>query len=282
MKLILLTLFFGLMAVNNLLGQQAPSTPVSDLAPPVPPEQDDARTHSTQVQCVVPDCSMFTGVAETVYIDMTIKESYKYKGMLIDVIPNGIGTAEYNDGRIYTGFFMNGRPTGKGTKWLKDGTVIEGDFIDGRVYGIGKITFPNQEHYEGYLENDTMHGFGTLFFPNGEIYTGNFYYNYYHLYGVFKYSDGKVYMGGFKYGYKNGRGIMIDASARQKAYVWIYDKPFPITIMATPSIYSEKIARLTPTHRQMLDNNKHSVLPNPNFHTTMASPQPSINYMYKK
>lgn len=281
MKNIFFILFFGLTTVNNLLGQQTPPTPIPDLAPPISPLQEKPGAHSTQVQCVVPDCSMFTGVAETVYMDMTLSESYKYKGMLIDVVPNGIGTANYDDGRIYTGFFINGRPTGKGTKWLKDGTVIEGDFINGRVYGVGKITFPNQEHYEGYLENDTMHGFGTLFFPNGEIFTGNFYYNYYHLYGVLKYSNGQVYMGGFKYGYKHGRGVMIDASAKQKAYVWIYDKPFPITITTIPSIYSEKIAKLTPTHKQMVDNNTHSVLPDPNLQNYMANPQPGVNFIHK-
>jgi len=60
-----------------------------------------------------------------------ITEKGRLYGEFKDDVVNGLGTFEWNDGRVYKGEFVNSRFHGEGEIVLKNGNVLRGSWKDG-------------------------------------------------------------------------------------------------------------------------------------------------------
>ncbi|MDR0540968.1 MAG: hypothetical protein LBH19_02015 [Dysgonamonadaceae bacterium] len=94
--------------------------------------------------------------------------SFIYSGEWKNNMPNGTGTATYDEG-IYEGAYMNGRRHGKGTMRFSNGFVYKGDFLNDKGEGYGEIFEPNGDHFVGEIKNNQRHGEGILYNSQGQI-----------------------------------------------------------------------------------------------------------------
>lgn len=119
--------------------------------------------------------------------------SGRYNGQLIDGVPNGEGTCDYDNGDRYTGSFENGKRNGRGKQ-------------KGKIKGSGY-------EYEGQFKDDKFNGEGRLTM-DGNIYKGTFK-NGEFIHGKLTESDGTTSEGSFRdwklngYGKTVGQGIVI-------------------------------------------------------------------------
>ncbi|WP_350344656.1 hypothetical protein PRVXT_001083 [Proteinivorax tanatarense] len=77
----------------------------------------------------------------------------------------------YSNGSVkYKGSVVNGVPNGKGKLLTQTGNIkAEGDFKDGKLNGNGKLYQRGALRYEGFWKNGSPHRHGKLFYSNGNL-----------------------------------------------------------------------------------------------------------------
>lgn len=91
-----------------------------------------------------------------------------YEGFLKDGIPEGRGTARYDNGDTYDGEWKEGVKHGQGVYTWPDGRKYEGQFRDDYLCGQGTMFFPDGNRYEGEFAKDQMNGHGIMIFKNAD------------------------------------------------------------------------------------------------------------------
>jgi hypothetical protein len=76
-----------------------------------------------------------------------VTEKGRLKGEFKNDVVNGLGTFEWNDGRIYRGQFVNSKFQGTGEITLKNGNVLRGVWNDGHS---DKLTLVPQENVKTF------------------------------------------------------------------------------------------------------------------------------------
>ncbi len=162
----------------------------------------------------------------------------KYKGEIINGIPDGLGITNYPDGTKYMGQWKEGLRHGQGTLTLADGEKLTGEWKDNKEWNVsifdtkGRIKdlivdgvklinnkkdgvlFYRQEQgiwgwhktavqengyqYAGQIENKKPNGWGIFTYPSGNIFEGEFKEGLSHGQGTFSLADGKISKGEFK------------------------------------------------------------------------------------
>jgi len=81
-----------------------------------------------------------------------------YTGPMIDNVPTGTGTFEYEDTyeTVYVGTWVEGLPNGLGTYQWKDGDRYDGEVVEGRLHGYGKYTYKSGVEHEGRFDNGVL------------------------------------------------------------------------------------------------------------------------------
>ena len=82
---------------------------------------------------------------------------------------NGVGSAIYPKGDVYTGEWKNGRADGTGRLEYKNGNVYYGDWKNGKANGIGIMLYADKTRYEGEWKDSQAHGYGVFYDPDGKI-----------------------------------------------------------------------------------------------------------------
>lgn len=173
-------------------------------------------------------------------------EEYGYKGEIKfvedEVMMQGMGRQENEDGSVYTGKFKNNLYHGYGIiqYFISDDSHAEepvsykGDWRNGSKVGKGRITYQDGSYYYGTFNYDKIHGKGIYVFSNGNkyigdffnetmqgkgkvydrhdniVYKGNFYNNNYHGKGTFYIDNVRHYVGDFINGLFHGEGKLYD------------------------------------------------------------------------
>ena len=109
------------------------------------------------------------------YKELIGNDGSKYKGQVLNWVPDGKGTCYYSDGERYEGDWRNGIKDGKGKYYFKDGSTYEGDWRNDKQEGKGMIIRNNGMRYTGQVVNGLPEGKGIVYYPNGERYEGNFF-----------------------------------------------------------------------------------------------------------
>ena len=160
----------------------------------------------------------------------------EYVGEWKNGYPDGIGTAQYENGKYlgqwksgrakhgqgtyyfangekYVGEFKDDKQHGQGTYIFADGEKYVGEFTDSKKNGHGTYTYLNGDRYVGEWEDDQRHGQGIFIFglnsdAAGDKYAGEYKNNQYHGQGTYTYANGDQYVGEFKDGMSNGQGSL--------------------------------------------------------------------------
>ena len=133
----------------------------------------------------------------------------KYKGDLVNGLPNGNGIMYYHSGGKYTGEWKNGKKNGKGM-FISKLTTRKGTWVNGAMEGKGTITFNDtKERYLGDFKNGKFEGKGIYFYQDGGKYIGEFKNDKKNGKGVFydKYGN-EEYNGDYLNGHRTGKGII--------------------------------------------------------------------------
>ncbi len=175
------------------------------------------------------DESSDDGIPDRYYGEIIYNDA-KYKGELINDIPDGFGSIEfpsgetyvggfseglfngkgaytYLDGKKYDGMWFEGEINGNGALYFPDGSYIFGEFVEGTPMGVCDYKYNNGNIYRGTLRGWKRHGEGTLTWSNGDKYEGSFVEGKRQGYGVYTYADGDAsYKGNWIDNVQNGQG----------------------------------------------------------------------------
>jgi hypothetical protein len=148
------------------------------------------------------------------------EDEKSYDGDFANNRPNGIGNADYIDGRHYEGDWKDGVYQGKGTYWTDDGLKFEGDYVLGRRNGIGKLKFPCGLIYEGEFRDNKPHGRGTM---RSKL-------------------SGWAYEGTFEKGFICGAGTIITPPPEKKRVIYYYaETREKVTLPGLVRIYLDEL-----------------------------------------
>lgn len=133
---------------------------------------------------------------------------YFYSGPVKDSIPNGIGTAIFDDSTTYTGEFKNGIKDSTGKETYKDRATYSGTFSNDNRDGKGTYTDKaTGESYDGYWKDGLRDGRGDETYPGGSKYSGKWKNGVREGFGVYTSPLGETYTGEWKNGLKDGHGV---------------------------------------------------------------------------
>ena len=189
--------------------------------------EDDVKSKKTALN----DGEVTKSDAEKDFV--VLKGGHRYKGELLNGLPQGKGTMLYPDGSTYNGELKGGIRQGTGIMTLENGTyyegeyqndkihgkgiliiskdgieTYEGEFENGLPHGKGKHTFTDEKKYDGEFQNGKRHGKGIMTFPDGEKYDGEFQNGLYHGKGIVTFPNGTKYEGQFEDDNYHGNGVM--------------------------------------------------------------------------
>jgi hypothetical protein len=182
---------------------------------------------------------------------ITFENGTKYKGEIMNHIPNGNGCAIYSNGSVYDGNWENGKYHGYGNKKYTNGNVYDGNWEQGICNGYGIMYYSNQSIYKGYWINGLRNGHGVEEYPDisyydgnwvnslrdgkgthinryGDKYNGNWKNGYFHGYGDYEYSGKDPFGPIFKYSYngqwhlgkRHGKGKYSYENDKMKDSLW--------------------------------------------------------------
>lgn len=147
-----------------------------------------------------------------------------YKGETLFGVPDGEGTAYYDNGNTYHGQWSQGMCYGKGEYIEHNGSRYEGEFFFNKMQGDGKYWSANGTRYEGHFQNNHIES-GTVYYRDGYKYTGTFDERWLeHGYGEMYYLNGDCYKGQWQHGKINGEGIIYYATGATKKGTFKDDK----------------------------------------------------------
>lgn len=92
--------------------------------------------------------------------------TFDYHGQVRNNIPNGRGTATYDDGSVYQGNFSNGVRSGNG-KLEAQNYSYEGNWRNDKFNGQGTYSWAAGGRYVGQFEDDFFQGQGTFYASEG-------------------------------------------------------------------------------------------------------------------
>lgn len=146
-------------------------------------------------------------------------EEFNYNGEVKikdnNIIMEGQGKQENEDGSFYVGAFKNNMYNGFGMlRYYVDDeshavqpTVYEGYWKNNNRKGKGKLNFNDGSYYIGNFDFDNMHGKGVYYYSNGDMYKGEFLNGMIEGYGEhYDNNDCIIYEGNFLDGVYNGYG----------------------------------------------------------------------------
>lgn len=119
-------------------------------------------------------------------------EDGTYTGGVTDGKPDGQGTMEYTDGRVYEGEWKDGVQNGKGRLTGTDGNYYDGEWKDGHYNGHGVFTWAGGDFIETEWTNGVMNGKGTYTWKSGTVGTGEWVDGEWNGEWTFTYADGTV------------------------------------------------------------------------------------------
>lgn len=173
-----------------------------------------------------------------------------YTGTILasDGLPHGLGTMNYDSGRVFSGEWSNGHWNGDGKLLNPNGDTFVGAFACGSRHGFGTYTWENGDEYVGLFSHDKRQGekckftfnksknvyfgsfvdgmfdgYGEYTFENG-CYVGLWSQGRY-LKGELRYSNNSSYSGEFKNSLAHGFGIEVSAEGKIRRGVWHEGKP---------------------------------------------------------
>lgn len=147
-----------------------------------------------------------------------------YEGETRFGVPDGEGSAYYDNGNYYHGQWSNGKYYGKGKYVNSDGPWYEGEFFYNDMHGKGTYYCANGNRYEGIFKDDHIVS-GTVYYYDGYKYTGTFDEGWYeHGEGEMCYPNGNRYKGQFQHGKCNGEGTFYYANGDRFKGQWKNDK----------------------------------------------------------
>jgi len=94
----------------------------------------------------------------------------KYKGEIVNGVPNGKGKATFNDGDTYNGEWINGKMEGVGVfKSVKNNASYSGEYRNDLFEGLGTYTHGSGEIFFGCYKAGGRHGPYQYTFKDGSI-----------------------------------------------------------------------------------------------------------------
>ena len=129
------------------------------------------------------------------YQEITFKNGDRYKGQILNGIPEGKGIIYFKSGNRYEGQLRNGKQEGKGIFYWSDGDIYEGDFVNDKKEGKG-IYIKKNKRYEGKFKNDKPEGKGISYYEDGR-YAGDFKNDKKEGHGIYYYNNGDRMMGNY-------------------------------------------------------------------------------------
>lgn len=142
---------------------------------------------------------------------------FKYEGdsPLLKNVPDGYGTAYYDDGGKYEGFWVEGKRSGEGKFTTKGGVIYSAHFVNNLPNGEGSVLYTDGGKLTGKFNNGWYMNSGTRIYPNGNKYVGPLQKNAPHGEGTLYYKIGSIYKGEFVEGNRQGKGVL---EFREKKY----------------------------------------------------------------
>ena len=124
-----------------------------------------------------------------------VNKRIKYKGQVLNGVPEGKGAMEWNNGDRYEGEWKNDSKDGKGIYYRNNGDIFEGECKNGYHEGKGIYYYDNGDRYEGDFKNGNSEGKGIYYWNNGNRYEGDFKNDKSEGKGIMYYSNGDREMG---------------------------------------------------------------------------------------
>lgn len=144
-------------------------------------------------------------------------EDGEYTGAYSNGKPNGLGTARYPNGTVYTGQWAEGKREGHGFEEnLAMGTVYEGGWRNDLKNGHGGYRLKKTGAvYDGEFYDDKKEGRGTCRFADGDVYTGQWKNDMQEGVGTYLYADGRAEVGAYAAHRDIGAGVRWSADRTQ-------------------------------------------------------------------
>ena len=105
------------------------------------------------IKCISGNCKNGKGVLEKIGLLNDIKNTYIYRGDLINYKLHGSGILSFKTGSRYVGEFRNNRRHGEGVITLASGKTFQGLFVKGKWDGEVIVTFPDGKTEKRYYEH---------------------------------------------------------------------------------------------------------------------------------
>ena len=85
---------------------------------------------------------------------------YRFKEgtYLGNLIKDGIGLMQYDNGDKFEGEWRNNKINGIGTLFFRNGDIYNGNFKDGQFEGFGILSLRNGSKYEGLFSKNKKNG----------------------------------------------------------------------------------------------------------------------------
>ncbi len=171
---------------------------------------------------------------------------FSYHGDLLFGLPDGEGTAQYQNGSSYEGAWKKGKyhgigklvdvdqstyvgnwdhgqKEGTGKQSFSNGNRYEGDWVENLIHGEGKMNYQDSSVYTGQWDKGIRSGKGSIIYPNEEKYEGYWEEDKISGMGSYWYADGNKYTGNWEEGKKSGQGKMDFADGRVYVGEWKED-----------------------------------------------------------
>lgn len=162
-------------------------------------------------------CASLTGAAQSAEQWITLATGERYRGEVVDGVPNGRGVLESADGRVLEGFFEDGRMQGESEINWPDGSRYRGPVLDGEPHGLGTWRGADRARYTGEYVNGVRHGWGEFRAADGSRYVGGYESGRRSGQGTIIDSDGTLFRGGFRGDRMHGYGVRVSPRGRSLA-----------------------------------------------------------------
>ena len=152
----------------------------------------------------VPTCWLQTGLWLCRFAEKRLAHLYQEPPEELELVAEGWGRQETEEGDLYEGQFVVGLRCGTGRcqyAHLNGGGTYEGDWRDDKRHGSGKWEGPGRDvfgecFYDGAWDKDLRHGNGVSRYEDGSKFEGE-YRGDWRYYGTYWLANGDIYVGYF-------------------------------------------------------------------------------------
>lgn len=175
----------------------------------------------------VPTCWLQTGLWLCRFAEKRLAHLYQEPPEELELVAEGWGRQETEEGDLYEGQFVVGLRCGTGRcqyAHLNGGGTYEGDWRDDKRHGSGKWEGPGRDvfgecFYDGAWDKDLRHGNGVSRYEDGSKFEGE-YRGDWRYYGTYWLANGDIYVGYFGEHGRHGEGTCDYADSGKYEGLW--------------------------------------------------------------